>query len=88
MSAGRIGAVRANRALRLIVRRGGWMPSMLADPRRVDHVEVVEISSGEVVLFWDRSPQSATQLVRMLRAEMAELDVETFIDRWHPAQEA
>ncbi len=45
--------MRANRAYRLIVRRGGWMPALLADPARVDHIEVVEIDSGEVVLFWD-----------------------------------
>ena len=47
--------VKADRAYRLIVTRGGRAPALLADPTRVDHIEVVEIDSGEVVLFWDRA---------------------------------
>ena len=47
-------AMKANRAYRLIVTRGGRAPALLADTERVDHIEVVEIDSGEVVLFWDR----------------------------------
>ncbi len=53
--------MKANRAYRLIVRRGGWMPAALADPDRVDHIEVVEVDSGEVVLFWDCPPQIASR---------------------------
>ena len=48
--------MRANRAYRLIVTRGGRAPALLADAGRVDHIEVVEIDGGEVVLFWDRPP--------------------------------
>ena len=51
--------VRAKDAYRLIVTRGGRAPALLADPERVDHIEVVEIDSGEVVLFWDRPPHAA-----------------------------
>jgi hypothetical protein len=74
--------MRANRAYRLIVRRGGWMPAALADPGRVDHVEVVEIDGGEAVLFWDCPPQEAARRVRTLRADLAQLDAREFIARW------
>jgi hypothetical protein len=74
--------MRANRAYRLIVRRGGWMPALLADPARIDHIEVVEIDSGEVVLFWDLPPQEAARRARTLRADLAQLQDEEFIPRW------
>jgi hypothetical protein len=74
--------MRANRAYRLIVRRGGWMPAVLADPARVDHIEVVEIVSGEVVLFWDCPPQEAARRARALRADLAGLRDEEFIAHW------
>jgi hypothetical protein len=74
--------MRANRAYRLIVTRGGLAPALLADARRVDHIEVVEIQSGEVVLFWDLPPQSASRTARALRADLSQLQDEEFIARW------
>lgn len=74
--------MRANRAYRLIVTRSGLIPAPLADTSRVDHVEVVEIGSGEVVLFWDSSPQAASRLARALRADLAQLEAEEFFERW------
>jgi hypothetical protein len=74
--------VKANRAYRLIVRRGGWAPAALADPARVDHVEVVEVDSGEVVLFWDCAPVEASRRARALRADLAQLQEEEFRARW------
>ena len=74
--------MRANRAYRLIVRRGGLAPALLADPSRVDHIEVVEIESGEAVLFWDRPPQAASRLARALRADLAQLQAPEFLARW------
>jgi len=74
--------VKAGRAYRLIVTRGGLAPALLADPARVDHVEVVEVASGEVVLFWDRPPQAASKLARALRADLAQLEDEEFRARW------
>jgi hypothetical protein len=74
--------MRARHAYRLIVTRGGWAPPLLADPARVDHIEVVEIDSGEAVLFWDRAPHAASQLARQLRADLAQLDAPDFIARW------
>lgn len=74
--------MRAREAYRLIVRRGGVMPAILAHHERVDHVEIVEIDSGEVVLYWDCPAERARQLVRMLREELAEMEAADFLDRW------
>jgi len=74
--------VRAGHAYRLIVTRGGRAPALLADPGRVDHVEVVEIDSGEVVLYWDRPPQAASKLARALRTDLVQLEAEEFVARW------
>ena len=69
-------------AYRLIVTRGGPAPAILADPGRVDHVEVVEIEGGEVVLFWDRPPREAKRLARALRADLVRLQAQEFLARW------
>jgi hypothetical protein len=74
--------MKANRAYRLIVTRGGRTPALLADSSRVDHIEVVEIDGGEVVLFWDRPPQAASRLARALREELSQLEAEEFLARW------
>jgi hypothetical protein len=74
--------MKANRAYRLILTRGGRAPALLADAGRVDHIEVVEIDSGEVVLFWDRPPQGASKLARALRADLSQLEAEEFLARW------
>jgi hypothetical protein len=74
--------VKANRAYRLIVTRGGRAPALLADPARMDHVEVVEIDSGEVILFWDRPALAASKLARALRADLAQLEAQEFLARW------
>jgi hypothetical protein len=78
--------VRARHAYRLIVTRGGRAPALLADTSRVDHIEVVEIDSGEAVLFWDRPPQAASKLARALRADLAQLEDGEFIARWSTVQ--
>lgn len=74
--------MKANRAYELNVTRSGAAPSWLADPARVDHVEVVDVASGEVVLFWDLTPRDARRLARRLREEMAQLDTEGFVSAW------
>ena len=74
--------MKANHAYRLIVTRGGLAPALLADTTRVDHIEVVEVDSGEVVLFWDRPPQDASKLARALRADLAQAEAEEFIAHW------
>jgi len=72
----------AKQAYRLIVTRAGWMPSALAGGDRVDHVEIVEVDSGEAVLFWDCQPRQATRIARAIRADLAQLAPEDFIARW------
>ncbi len=74
--------MKANRAYRLIVTRGGRAPALLADAGRVDHIEVVEIDGGEVILFWDRPPQAASRLARALRADLSQLQAGEFLARW------
>jgi hypothetical protein len=71
--------MRAKDAYRLIVTRGGRAPALLADATRVDHIEVVEIESGEAVLLWDRPPQAASKLAR---ADLAQLQAPEFLARW------
>jgi hypothetical protein len=66
----------------MILTRGGLAPALFADAGRVDHIEVVEVDSGEVVLFWDRAPQAASKLARALRADLAQLQDEEFMARW------
>jgi hypothetical protein len=74
--------MRAKAAYRLIVTRGGRAPALLADAERVDHIELVGIDDGEVVLFWDLPPHAASQRARVLREELALLDAQAFIARW------
>jgi hypothetical protein len=74
--------MKAAHAYRMIVTRSGRAPALLADTARVDHIEVVEIDSGEAVLFWDRPPQAASKLARELREELAQLEAEEFMARW------
>jgi hypothetical protein len=78
--------MKANRAYRLIVTRAGRAPALLADAERADHVEIVEIDGGEVVLFWDRPPHAASKLARALREELAQLEADEFIARWSAVQ--
>jgi hypothetical protein len=61
--------VKANRAYELLVRRG-------------EHVEVVEIDSGEVVLFWDTIPGDTGKLARALRGDLAQLEADEFLNKW------
>jgi hypothetical protein len=74
--------MKANRAYRLIVTRAGRAPALLADAERVDHIELVDIGDGEVVLFWDRPAHAASRMARQLREELVQLEAEEFITRW------
>ena len=74
--------MRANRAYLLIVRRDGHVPAFLADPERLDRIEVVSIDDGEVVLYWNLSARLASRLVKELREDLVALDAAAFIDKW------
>lgn len=58
------------------------MPTVLADPARIDHLEVVEIASGEVVLFWDLPTDAARRMARRLREDLASLEADDFMATW------
>ena len=77
--------VPARRAYEVKHVRGGFAPAVLAAPGRVDHVEIVEIDSGEVVLYWDLSPTDARRVVRTIREDLANLDADQFIAAWRAA---
>ena len=53
---------------------------------RLEHVEVVEIDTGEVVLFWDTRPRETGKLARALRSDLAQLDSDVFIAKWQRYQ--
>jgi len=74
--------MRARSAYRLIVRRGGRAPALLADPRRMDHIEIVEIATGEVVLFWDCTPREASRRAHALREDLGRMEPEEFVTTW------
>ena len=75
--------MRANRAYELIVHRQGrfFRPS-----DALEQVEVVEIDTGEVVLFWDTRPRDTGKLARALRADLAQLDADEFLAKWRRYQ--
>jgi hypothetical protein len=77
--------VRANRAFDLLVRKGGRAPAVI-DPDRVDHIEVVSIDDGEVVLFWDLMPHQTGRMARALRADLAQLEADDFLTKWERYQ--
>jgi len=77
--------MRADRVYRVLLTRGGPAPALLAEPDRIDLVEVVEIDSGEVVLFWDAAPREAKQLARRIQADLSALEADEFMERWNEA---
>ncbi len=77
--------MRANRAYRLIVHRESHEPALFAGPGRRDRVELVNIDDGEVMLLWDLPPREASRLLRALRADLASMDADEFIDTWQGA---
>ena len=74
--------MKANRAFHLIVSRGGREPAFLANPSRLDRIEVVSVDNGEVVLYWNLPPKAASKLLRSLRTDLVALRADEFIRRW------
>jgi len=77
--------MRAGRAFEVKHVRSGVAPAVLAAPDRVDHVEIVEIDSGEVVLLWDLAPGDAKRVVRRIREDLVNLQADEFIAAWRAA---
>jgi hypothetical protein len=77
--------VKANRAYDLLVRKGGRAPALI-DPERVDHIEVLDIESGEVALFWDLLPHQTGRMARALKTDLAQLSADEFLAKWERYQ--
>ena len=74
--------MKANRAFELMVSRDGLEPRFLADPNRLDRVEIVSVADGEVVLFWELPAKKASQLRKQLREELISFEVDEFKRAW------
>jgi hypothetical protein len=74
--------VKANRAYHLIVTRGGVLPGPLAHPDRTDRIEIVEVATQEVILYWELPHRDAARLARRLRGDLAQMEAEDFIAAW------
>jgi len=71
--------VRANRAYELLVHREG---RLFRPSERLEHIEVVDVDTGEVILFWDTRPRETGKLARALRADLAQLEADEFLAKW------
>jgi hypothetical protein len=74
--------VKANREYELSVSKAGRGPALLRGPGQTDHVEVLEIATGEIALFWDTEPAQTGRLARALRADLAQLEAAEFLAKW------
>ena len=72
----------ARSSYQVTVRRTGRSPSFLSAPDRVDHVEIVSLDDGEVVLFWDIPGRETLRIEGMLRADLDALEAREFLERW------
>jgi hypothetical protein len=77
--------MRARDAYRVLHTRSGRTPARFADPARSDLIEVVEVASGEVVLFWEDAARDSAKRARRLREDLNMLEVEDFLARWGEA---
>lgn len=74
--------MKANRAYELIVSKDTHEPAFLADPSRLDRIEIVSIDDGEVVLYWELPAKEAARLTRQLREDLVGLEAEEFVAIW------
>jgi hypothetical protein len=74
--------MRAKGRYRLVVRREGRAPALLAAPERVDHVEIIDVDEGETVLYWDLLPRDAKTVIAMIRADLDTMEAREFFERW------
>lgn len=64
--------MRANRAYELRVSRRGATAM----------IEVLEIDTGEIALFWDVRSDQVRRFAAALRADLAQLESDGFLDKW------
>ena len=51
-------------------------------------IEVLDIATGEIALFWDVRPDQTRRFAKALRVDLLELDAEAFLDKWTRWQQA
>ena len=44
-------------------------------------IEVLDIATGEIALFWDVRPDQTRRFARTLRADLVSLEAEAFMDK-------
>lgn len=72
----------ASSAYRVRRKRGAPGPAVLAAPARIDQVELVELASGESVLFWEGPAVEAKRLAKALKRDLRSMDAQTFKTAW------
>ncbi len=72
----------AARELSLVHRRASRLPAFLQPAPGLDQVEVTEVASGEVVLFWNVPSGEAKRFVQALRADLATFATDELLFRW------
>jgi hypothetical protein len=45
-------------------------------------IEVLDISTGEIALFWDVRPDQTRRFAKALRADLLSLEDDAFLDKW------
>jgi hypothetical protein len=45
-------------------------------------IEVLDIATGEIALFWDVRPDQTRRFAKALRADLVSLEAEDFVDKW------
>jgi hypothetical protein len=45
-------------------------------------IEVLDIASGEIELFWDVRPDQARRFAKALRVDLVSLESDEFLDKW------
>lgn len=74
--------MRAKVELSVVHAKGPGGLAALGDRNRLDQIEVVEIATGESALFWDVHAGDVKAMLRALRADLAEMDTDEFLQRW------
>ena len=45
-------------------------------------IEVLDIATGEIALFWDVRPDQTRRFAKALRADLVSLEAQDFLDKW------
>ena len=53
-----------------------------------DSIEVLEIDTGEIALFWDLLPHQTGRMARALKTDLAQLEADEFLAKWERYQAA